>query len=231
MRSDLIRESFEELFPGREFSYRPLLRYSGRFSGYNGNISLRGSELTVSLSRQWKGVGADIQKGIVQHLLAKMFRTKNRTMSMDLYESFLKGVHHTIPKTKSHPELEASFERVNERFFHGLLERPNLVLGAGTTKLGSYTYGTDTISISEILLEEYDLLDYVMYHEMLHKKHKFSEGRHHTKEFRADEKKFGDVELLERGLSRLVRGAKERMERMVWLTQEFTLGSYTKSNT
>lgn len=210
MRSDLIRTSFEELFPSRDFDFIPVLKYSGRFKGYNGNIALRGRELTVSLSKEWRGIGADIQKGIIQHLLAKLFKSKKKTLSMDLYDSFLKSVHHTIPKTKSHPVLSDSFDRVNERFFHGLMEKPNLIVGSGMSRLGTYTYGTDTISVSEVLFEDFELLDYVMYHEMLHKKHKFSEGRHHTKAFRDEEKKYGDIDVLERSLTRLIKRAKRK---------------------
>ncbi|MBR9692917.1 M48 family metallopeptidase [Candidatus Woesearchaeota archaeon] len=63
------------------------------------------------------------------------------------------------------------------------------------TKLGHYEYATDTISISTALKEAPELLDYVLYHEMLHKKHKFTESkggntRSHTKAFRDEEKKY-----------------------------------------
>ncbi|MBD3319190.1 DUF45 domain-containing protein [Candidatus Woesearchaeota archaeon] len=216
MRSDLIRESFVELFPTREFLYTPELKYSGRFKGYNGNIRLSRDKLVVSLSRQWRSVSRDIQKGIIQELLTRLFRVKKKTMAMELYHSFLKNVHHTIPKTHDHPLLAASFERVNDRFFDGLMEQPNLVLGRGTTKLGSYEYGTDTIMISECLFADEELLDYVMYHEMLHKKHKFSQSRHHTKAFREDERKFGDYEQLEKRLGSLVRKAKRRKSFRLW---------------
>jgi hypothetical protein len=117
-------------------------------------------------------------------------------------------VHHTIEQTKSDPILQASFDRVNKDFFVNLMDPPNFVFGGGTTKLGSYEYGTDTIMISEVLLEDQELLDYVIYHEMLHKKHKFSEGRHHTKAFRLDEAKFGDIAALEARLGKLLRRAK-----------------------
>ncbi len=205
MRSSLVKEAFEELFPQQEFNFLPKIRYSARFSGYNANIVLSRDVLTVSMSRKWKTISKDIQKGIIQDLMVKLFKSKKKTLEIDLYHSFLKNVHHTIPKTKTHPVLAESFDRVNELFFLGLMDEPNFIIGSGSTKLGTYEYGTDTIMISEIMLQDTALLDYVMYHEMLHKKHKFSEGRHHTKAFRMDEKKFGDITELEKRLSRLVR--------------------------
>jgi hypothetical protein len=96
--------------------------------------------------------------------------------------------------------LEASFNRVNEKFFNGMMEKPNLVFASESfRKLGSYTYGTNTINISTIFKglpdSEQKYLDYVVYHELLHKKHTFNvkNGRHqaHTTIFRQDEKKFG----------------------------------------
>jgi hypothetical protein len=212
--SSLVRKAYADLY-NKPCTYDPKLKYSGRFKGYNGNIQLRGNHLTVSLSKEWKEVSPDIKRGIVQELLAKMFKTKLKTLEMDLYHNFLKSVHHTVKKDKAEPELVNSFVRVNHQFFTGLMVMPNLVFGTGLAKLGSYEYGTDTIMISEILLEDDELLDYVMYHEMLHKKHKFSEGRHHTPAFRKDERLFGDIDYLEKKLAVLIRKAK-RAKRSSW---------------
>ena len=79
---------------------------------------------------------------------------------------------------------------------------------ASTSKLGSYEYGSDTISISNNLISaSKEILDYVMYHEILHKKHKFEnrKGRnyHHTAKFRNDERKFENWEKIERELKNI----------------------------
>jgi hypothetical protein len=51
------------------------------------------------------------------------------------------------------------------------------------------------------------MMDYVMYHEMLHKKHKFSSKgsriMHHTKEFRSSESAFPNSEIIEKRLRTL----------------------------
>jgi len=82
-------------------------------------------------------------------------------------------------------------------------------------RLGSYEYGTDIISMSKVLDHDEDLIDYVMYHEMLHKKHKFhnKNGRshHHTREFKEMERKFENSEEMERKIKNLVRHKSRKM--------------------
>ena len=101
---------------------------------------------------------------------------------------------------------------MNETLFGGLIEQPNLRLGKGINRLGTYEYATDTVRISEILFEDEQLMDYVMYHELLHKKHQYKEGvqrtTHHSSAFRDDESKFPNAQVLEKELERLVRKHK-----------------------
>ncbi|MEM2131523.1 MAG: hypothetical protein QXR96_03295, partial [Candidatus Woesearchaeota archaeon] len=113
----------------------------------------------------------------------------------ELYEIFLKKIPNYIEKTKNDPMLEQSFNRVNQEYFNGILEKPNLEFsGKNFQTLGTYEHTTDTIRISEILKKDLTLLDYVMYHEMLHKKLKYKKSAqrtiHHSKEFKELEKKF-----------------------------------------
>lgn len=204
----IVEKAFISLFPEKECDFIFSLRYSGHFKGFNASVRRIDKNVVFSLSRNWRSVGEDIKIGLLQSLLCKLFKSKNKTINIDLYNNFLRSVHISIPKTQSHPVLEESFNRVNLQFFNDLMEMPNLVIGKGINKLGHYDYGTDTISISEILLSNSILLDYVMYHEMLHKKHKFdcSSGRnvHHSRAFRDDESRFPNAVLLEKELQRLV---------------------------
>ena len=135
---------------------------------------------------------------------------------MELYNLFMKNVHLAVPKTKTDEILEESFNSINENYFNGMLDKPNLQWGnASTSKLGSYEYGSDTITISTIFKDaRQELLDYVMHHEMLHKKFKFESknGRHlhHSPEFKKMEAKFKNGEFVEKEISRLAR--KHRFE-------------------
>lgn len=111
-----------------------------------------------------------------------------------------------------HYDLEESFERVNSEYFQGRLERPALTWNKTIThrKLGHYQPATDMLMVS-ISLDRADvpeyLLDYVMYHELLHKALgvQLSNGRQyaHTPEFREAERKFLRYEKAEETLKRL----------------------------
>jgi len=199
----LIREAYFRLFEGRtDFPYEEELVYSGQFKAYNANVHLRGKTLVFKLSKKWKGVSRDIQLGMIQELFVKLLKKKGvkipkTTLYIELYHYFLRSVHRTIAKTAIDPILSNHFSVLNDTYFLGLLEEPNLKWGSfSTSTLGHYEFGTDTISMSKALHPACDcpseLLQYVLYHEMLHKKHKFkgSHGRtfSHTKAFRADEK-------------------------------------------
>ncbi len=206
---DLVQKAYELLYPEKPCPYQTALEYDGHFRGFNGNIRMRGDRVSVKLSRQWESVSPHIQLGLIQELMCKMFRRKKLTINMELYHNFLRDVHKEIPKTESHPVLFESFMRVNRLYFAGLMERPNLRLSESLNPVGTYEYGTDTITISQFLLERPDLLDYVMHHEMLHKKHKFPSkpGRqcHHGPAFKADEARYPDHALLDKELSAHMR--------------------------
>lgn len=206
----LAERAFAELFPGKNLEYTCVVSYSGRFSGFNANVRLNRftKTITFNLSRQWRGVDESIKRGLLQDMILRIFKKKGKTINMDLYHNFIRSVHVAIPKTKSHPLLEESFKRVNVLFFSGFVEKPNLVVGKDNIRtMGHYNYGTDTITISSVLLNHVDLLDYIMYHEVLHKKDKFSSknGRnlHHSHNFRMKESSYPNSRELEEKLSRI----------------------------
>ena len=212
----IVEAAFRAVFPRKEFDFLPVIEYSGKFKGYNANVKLENKRLIFGLSKQWKTVDNAIKIGLLQELIIRLFNKKVHTFNMDLYNTFLQKVHIAIPKTKIDSVLLQSFVRVNAQLFYNTMELPNLIWGThSTTKLGSYHYGTDTVSMSKILKDDLELLDYVMYHELLHKKHKFKSkyGRTHahTKAFKDDEKKFPNVLILERRLNRLARQKKRFM--------------------
>jgi hypothetical protein len=205
--ADLVREAWNELYPDVPMPYEPHLKYSGKFAGFNGNIRLSRDQLTIGLSKNWRKIDKSIQKGLIQELIAKIKKDKRRTTNMDMYRIFLKHAHIGVEKNLSDPVLEKVFDKVNDVYFGGSLERPNLVWSDGVNRLGFYDYGRDQIALSRILQKDVRLLEYVMYHEMLHKKHKFSgttRTLHHSRAFRQDEASFKDAAILERELGRLV---------------------------
>ncbi|HLD05986.1 MAG TPA: hypothetical protein VJC16_00440 [Candidatus Nanoarchaeia archaeon] len=212
---DIIQESFSQLYPERPLTHRYQVRYSGRFKDFNAHVRHTPRALEFSLSKRWRPISREIQIGLVQELLNKVFRTRVRTGNIDLYNLFIKKLHLAIPKTKSDPLLSSSFRLLNERFFANLLEEPNFQWGKGIRRLGSYEYQTDTITVSHALRDHPGLLDYVMHHEMLHKKLKFSHtGRFHTAEFRRLERAYPGAAALEKRLQQLA--VRKRMRRAFW---------------
>jgi hypothetical protein len=208
---DLARKAYTELYgkePGRDLE----LKYHGKLHGYNATIHQTAFTTTFRLAPAFKPCEDEVKLGVMQYLLNRINKTRIKSEHIDFYHSFVRKMSDYAPVTKSDPALEQSYMRMNERFFGGLMTRPNLVWGGHSTSLlGTYTYATDTIMISRALEDAPELLlDSVMHHEMLHKKHKFScsgSGRthSHTAAFRKDEAKYGDVE---RELHRFLRGQR-----------------------
>ena len=216
---DIIEKAFKDLFPEKDFAYETSVKYSCAFSAYNANVRYTKHKLSFRLSHEWKGVSEEIVTGLIQSLLLKVFRERKKTTSIDLYNLFLKNVHISAPKENIDPTLEQSFERVNEKYFAGMLDKPNLVWGKTSfSKLGTYEYGSDTITISEVLSKDQSLLDYVMYHECLHKKIKFShkgiKTLHHSKEFREKERQWEDKDAEEKLKNFLMK--QKRAKRKAW---------------
>lgn len=219
---NFVEKAFKELWPEKELRHEVAVNYSGKFSDYNANVSYTPFSLKFKLSRKWRGVDEDIKIGLIQSLLIKVFKDKDyeKNNKIELYNMFLKNVALVAPRKESPPELIESFERVNNSYFYGLIDMPNLKWGRDSVrKLGSYEYGSDKLIISSLLKKApFHLLDYVMYHELLHKKHKFyhKNGRsyHHTKVFRKDEKRFENSEGAEKELKQFL--SKKRWKKFFW---------------
>jgi len=209
---NIVQESFKRLYPDKELSRDCILEYSGKFSDFNGNIRVSPFKIIISMSKKWKNVDPEIRIGLIQELMCKVFKTRKlRTMNIDLYHNFIKNLHLSVAKTESDPLLLESFNGMNELFFMHGIELPNLKWGSKNFRvLGTYEYQTDTITISSALRNaDHKLLDYVMYHEMLHKKFKYSHNNgksyHHTSEFRSWERKYPDWQEMENKLKKLSR--------------------------
>ena len=109
-------------------------------------------------------------------------------------------------------DLDPVFEDLNTRFFHGLMARPRLSWSQTKTRriLGHYDPAHNAIIISRIFdhpaVPRY-VLDYIVYHEMLHLKHpvKLRGSRRcvHSPEFQAEEKLFPRADQANAFLKRL----------------------------
>jgi hypothetical protein len=219
----IAARAYDQLFPGDKRYNNFSLAYSARFGDYSGNIRYSPSRGTmdVRLSKKWDGVSEEIQIGLIQSLMLKAVRKKLVTMNIELYNIFMQKIHVAAPRTGQEPDLKASFDRINERHFGNQILPCNLVWGGlSMRRLGTYSYGDDTITISSVLKGQDELIDYVMYHEMLHKKVKWNpkSGRsvHHTREFRRLEAQYPDAAGMELRLKRYL--ATRRLRKVFWFS-------------
>jgi hypothetical protein len=98
-------------------------------------------------------------------------------------------------------DLEASFERISAVYFSSSIERIPLSWSRQRSRytLGRYDASHHVVYISRILdqagVPDY-VLDYVMYHELLHARHHTQVKKNrlitHTREFRQEESRFRD---------------------------------------
>ncbi|HTE86710.1 MAG TPA: hypothetical protein VK821_18495 [Dehalococcoidia bacterium] len=118
--------------------------------------------------------------------------------------------------------LDDSFERVNRRYFGGSMPRPKLTWNRALTscKFGHYQQTRDTVMLSLSLDDApvpFELVDFVMYHELLHKQHgaRLAGGRRfaHTPAFRTDERRFDGYADAQRQLESLARAHRRRIGR------------------
>jgi len=175
------------------------------------------------MNLQWKDIDDEIKIGLIQSLLLKMFKKRMNTSNIELYNNFVKNIPILMPKTLTHPQLESSFQRVNHQFFENKLELPNLTWGTDSRrKLASYNFHDDTITVSTLFQSSPErILDYLMYHECLHKwqkfQHKNGRSAFHTREFREAERQFPEQQSIEREISQIIRAsARKSSTRSLW---------------
>jgi hypothetical protein len=217
----IIQESYYRLFQ-QPIPYQTHLEYNRRLAPFNANIRRQNNTIFLHLNLQWKDIDEEIKIGLIQQLLLKILKKKGNTSNIELYHNFIKSIPILTPKVKSDPTLENSFHRVNllfQQFFGCLLEQPNLQWGeASFRKLAHYNFHADGITVSSLFKEASvaspQLLDYLMYHELLHKHYKFEQrnGRsaYHTREFKEAERKYPQYKEVERQVNSLVRSKRRR---------------------
>lgn len=226
-----IQTAFQQLFPNKILTHQTLLKYNKKLGDFNANIKLQDNLLQINMNYKWKEIDPEIQLGLIQTLLLKMFakkyhyKNKPQTFNITLYNNFIKKIPLLTPKTKTHPFLEASFQRVNQTFFHNLLDSPNLVWGqASKRKLACYNFHNDTVTVSTIFKNAPEhILDYLIYHELLHKKqkyqHKNNRNYFHTKQFKQAEDLFPNKNQIEKEINQIIRKYPKNNQSPSFLSQ------------
>jgi len=199
------------------------VQISFTYASYLYNAKAVDDALAVKVHEGFLGAPSDVLRA-----LACVFFSRDRDAEQETVRTYARGedfaeVVTALEMTTAEVDdftqgrffdLEAVFERVNEAYFGGKLDRPRLTWNKRITaaKMGHYDFLRDTVTVSVTLdapeVPDY-VVDYVMYHELLHKKlgTRAVKGRHyaHTPAFREAERAFAHYEEAQAFLDEMAR--------------------------
>ena len=209
---EIFQETYRELRPAAPLPDLKIEFFA--FANINNTIRLRDGRLLVRLSDLLEGAPEGVLRAIAHILLAKMYRKAIDRGHATRYRKYVAS-HDIVRKAhlvrqirgrkRLHSpqghfyDLEAIFEDLNLRFFHGLLARPRMSWSQSRTRriLGHYDPAHNAIIISRVF-DNFSVplyaVEYIVYHEMLHLKHpvrlRGSRRCVHSAEFQAEERLF-----------------------------------------
>jgi predicted metal-dependent hydrolase len=197
------------------------------FTSIKNTIRMREGKLLVRLSDLLEGAPAPVLKAIAHILLAKMYRRPIDRESAARYRKYVSSRHvsrkaHLVRQMRGRKlldsaqgrtyDLEALFEELNQRFFHGLMARPQMTWSRDHARnsLGHYDPAHNAIVVSRIFDHPRiprSAVEYIVYHEMLHLKHpvrlRGSRRCVHSADFQAEEKLFPQLDEVKQFLKHL----------------------------
>ena len=193
--------------PEMEIRFRP-------YADINNFIRVRDGRLIVGLSDMLEGAPRPVLEAIASILLAKLYDKPVPKQHQLRYRQFLnrRSVRrqvHAVRRARGRKlldtpqgdsfNLEEIFDELNAQYFGGQLGRPRLSWSRTTARasLGHYDPAHHAIVVSRIFdrpgVPRF-LVEYLLYHEMLHIKHPVEHRRtrrcFHSAQFRAEEKQF-----------------------------------------
>jgi len=184
------------------------------FVNINNTIRMREGKLFVRLSDLLEGAPEAVLRAIAHILLAKMYRKPIERVHSTRYRRYISGRDitnkaHLVRQMRGRKRIEGAegrtynlehiFDELNQRFFYGLLARPQMTWSRdhARNRLGHYDPAHNAIVVSRVFdhprVPGY-AVEYIVYHEMLHLKNpvKLRGSRRcvHSNEFHAEEKLF-----------------------------------------
>ena len=208
----IFQESYRELRPRAPMPELGVEFFA--FANINNTIRLREGRLFVRLSDLLEGAPNAVLRAIAHILLAKIYRKPIERAHATRYRRYISGQDisnkaHLVRQMRGRKRIESAqgrtynlediFESLNQRFFYGLLARPQMTWSRdhARNRLGHYDPAHNAIVVSRVFdhprVPGY-AVEYIVYHEMLHLKHpvKLRGSRRcvHSTEFQAEEKLF-----------------------------------------
>jgi hypothetical protein len=221
----LFEETYRELRPRAPLPELTIQFFA--FANINNTIRMREGKLLVRLSDLLEGAPDPVLRSIAHILLAKMYRKPIGREYSTRYRRYISSHDITtkahlvrqirgrkrIESAQGHTyNLEALFDELNFRFFHGLLARPQMTWSRDRARnsLGHYDPAHNAIVVSKIFdhprVPSY-AVEYIVYHEMLHLKHpvrlRGSRRCVHSAAFQVEERLFPQLEQAQAFLKRL----------------------------
>lgn len=194
------------------------------YAGISHKIRLRAGRVYVRVSDIFKSAPVEVHRALAFILVARLLRKRTPEIHERVYRAYAYSpqILRALDLTRRQRgrkivcsargrvyDLDKMFQRLNRRHFDESLEKPVLTWSQRRTRriLGHHDAVHDTIVISKTLdasdVPEW-LVEYVLYHEMLHIKHpaRLIKGRryYHTNAFRAEEQRFPYYEEAQRWL-------------------------------
>ena len=221
----LFEQTYRELRPRAPIPEFKITFY--HFANINNTIRLREGRVLVRLSDLLEGAPESVLHAIAHILLAKLYRKPIEPVHAVRYRRYsashdLTAKAHLIRQIRGRKrigpsqghvyDLDKIFEELNQRFFYGLMARPQMTwsVSASRTSLGHFDPAHNTIVVSRIFdssaVPRY-ALEYLVYHEMLHLKFpvklKGSRRCVHSSAFQTEEKRFAHFAEAKNFLARL----------------------------
>ena len=221
----VFQETYRELRPRAPIPELTVEFFA--FANVNNTIRLREGRLLVRLSDLLEGAPETVLRAIAHILLAKMYRKPIERSHSTRYRRYVSSHEivqkaHLVRQMRGRKridsaqgrayDLEAIFDQLNARFFHGLLARPQMTWSRDHARnsLGHYDPAHNAIVVSRVFDHPRvprSAVEYIVYHEMLHLKHpvKLRGSRRcvHSREFQEEEKQFPELEQAKRFLKQI----------------------------
>lgn len=227
----IYRSAFSRYEPDREVPDTNVRYYP--YVNVNHTIRVREGKVFVRVSILFREAPKTVHAALADILVGKLLGRRVPRRSESAYREFVSdpefrevAVEHkrsrgrkiTVSPQGNAYDLERIFERLNRDYFGGDLHQPSLGWSSKKTfrRLGHYDEVHDTIVISRSLdsvsIPAF-VVEYVVYHEMLHVKHPtiHRNGRRysHTAAFRRDEQRYDYFEEAEDWIERNAADLKQ----------------------
>jgi Protein of unknown function DUF45 len=192
-------------------------------------IRRREDRVYVRFSDLLKRAPLDVLESAAALILAKLYRRRGPRALIQKYLEYARSdrvrnrINHmrgrrvrrvlTVARGR-HFDLGSLFERLNQEYFHGKLQRPHIGWSTRSWRrqFGCYDPGPNQIVLNRRMdrpgIPQF-VVEYVLYHEMLHVKHPTRRSGcslvSHSPAFRAEEKRFVQFEVARKFLDGLAR--------------------------